>query len=525
MQDLRDPLPRKYDVDPEALAQFIADAGERRTKPIKLSFRGRQGFSKDVGRYRKPDDNKVVGKRFWLGHDQARSTWLASIISEYHQQFVQGDGDGLWTSAHLKAIEFIVDARDHITRRKAERLRGELAGFNQRPPVADIQPLTFSLSPAVVIPMRPAAPAKSTQGDSLYGAIDAYLATLNGKRVSDAHKWRAKQVLDRTLKGIRSDCPLAEINYLWLDRLADHFKARPKTRRGGPMRPETVVTTLRYIRTFFAWCDDVAFGGWEGPRKLVRPFRVRANDLMSPVELRAAATIEQFDVGILAKLYQSGSEFQQMLILAGLFIGATQKELAVLEKQEFDLANGILAHYRNKTQVLGTFWLPPELVTRLRAEFAKHPNAPLAMYTEDGNPLVWFKNERIACDSVRLMWDRLRIKAGTPNAPSFKFLRKFAGDFAMRYGGQEMGQVALSHARQTVLAKNYSSARDFDAFMAVQQQMYAELKASGMFDSVVRRKYTRHPRADRDACSNRLRSRDARIGERPEREPRSRKQA
>jgi hypothetical protein len=52
-------------------------------------------------------------------------------------------------------------------------------------------------------------------------------------------------------------------------------------------------------------------------------------------------------------------------------MGPTQKELAVLEKQEFDLANGILADYRNKTQVLGTFWLPSELVTLLRAEFAR----------------------------------------------------------------------------------------------------------------------------------------------------------
>lgn len=117
-------------------------------------------------------------------------------------------------------------------------------------------------------------------------------------------------MLDRTLKGVRPNFPPAAINYLWLERLADHFKTRPKARRGSPMRPEAVVTTLRHIRTFFAWCDDVAFGGWEGPRKLVRPFRVRANDLMSPVELRAAAMIEQFDVGTFAKLYQRGSEFQ-----------------------------------------------------------------------------------------------------------------------------------------------------------------------------------------------------------------------
>jgi hypothetical protein len=44
-----------------------------------------------------------------------------------------------------------------------------------------------------------------------------------------------------------------------------------------------------------------------------------------------------------------------------------------------------------------------------------------------------------------------------------------------------MGQIALSHARQTVLAKNYTTARDFDQFNQLQRQMYAELKAAGIF--------------------------------------------
>jgi hypothetical protein len=31
----------------------------------------------------------------------------------------------------------------------------------------------------------------------------------------------------------------------------------------------------------------------------------------------------------------------------------------------------------------------------LRLEFAKHRRKPLAFYTEDGNPLVWFKDGKL----------------------------------------------------------------------------------------------------------------------------------
>jgi hypothetical protein len=200
-----------------------------------------------------------------------------------------------------------------------------------------------------------------------------------------------------------------------------------------------------------------------GPRKLLRPFRVRAADLMTPRELRAAATIEQFTVEQLVKLYRAGTQFQRCVMLAALFTGGTQQELAILTKEEFNLDDGTLDHFRNKSHVEGRFWLPPELVSLLRVEFAKHRRKPLAFYTEDGNPLVWFKDGKLASDAVRLSWDRLRVKAKLPRAPSFKYLRKFAGDYATRHGGEAMGQIALSHARNSVLAKNYTTTRDFTA--------------------------------------------------------------
>ena len=51
---------------------------------------------------------------------------MASVIMEYHEQFVRSDGDGRWTPAHLKAINIIIEARDQVTRTKALRLFGHL---------------------------------------------------------------------------------------------------------------------------------------------------------------------------------------------------------------------------------------------------------------------------------------------------------------------------------------------------------------------------------------------------------------
>jgi hypothetical protein len=42
------------------------------------------------------------------------------------------------------------------------------------------------------------------------------------------------------------DCPLSAIDYLWIDRLCDHFKNRtPGHKDGKPIVATTVATTIR----------------------------------------------------------------------------------------------------------------------------------------------------------------------------------------------------------------------------------------------------------------------------------------
>lgn len=146
--------------------------------------------------------------------------------------------------------------------------------------------------------------------------------------------------------------------------------------------------------------------------------------------------------------------------------------------------------------------LPPELVKLLRTEFTARPDDDLVWRTEEGNPLVRNRADGQASDSVRQFWDELRERAKVPDALSFKYLRKFLADYCDRHGGEEIGAVAMSHSRRTVLARNYSTGRPFARFHELQRQMYRELSDGGMFRVVQSKpeppsrcgQGTRHPR-------------------------------
>ena len=429
--------------------------------------------------------------RFWLGHHRTEAQHRASCYLALWADLAEA-GQAHWTDELVAKARELGDQKVALVRRFVADMQQHASdvdrqGREQRHRIALTMPEAAPHVTAVGVVSVSGRSAAAAGTKTLYEAIDAYLASLRGKRRSESHKWRAEQVLRTTLKGIRDDCPLASIDYLWLDGLCDHLKARPLSKKGKPanrkpISPQTVKTTLQYLRQFFVWVDDTGFGGWQGPHKLTKPFRVRLDDLSTPAELRRASTIEQFDVQTLVALYRAANDHQRAVMLTALFTAGTQQELAVLEKSEFDLDAGTVHHFRNKTRVEGRFWLPPELVILLEGEFQKHPGEPLAFYTAQGRPLVTYRNGKLVSDAVRQMWTDLRARAGVPDALPFKHVRKFVADWMTREGGETMGQVALSHARQSILAKNYTSARDFDAFNKLQRGMYAQLTRAGMFE-------------------------------------------
>jgi hypothetical protein len=461
---------------------IAADLTERdgmaRTAKDGLSRHPEKGFRITIG---KKADGKP--RLFWLGQHRATAEYHADALKGQFSHMKAADRD-VWTPEDEERVRWYVGQFKESMRLLRARQEADLRqldeariSLEQKGRMLDAILGDF-LVPAVK-PALVAAPPKAT----LYSAIKAYVAAIKHKPMSDKHKERAVQVVEANLKRVRTDCPLTDVDFAWLDSLCDFYKSRPKNLKDGKqMKPAGVANVLRYLRLFFVWLDDTEFGGWQAPRKLHKPFKVRVADLMTSMEHREASTIEQFDVPTLVKLYQAGTNRQKAIMLASLFTGGTQQELAVLEKLEFDLDAGTLHHFRNKTAVEGRFWLPPELVALLKADFAKRPGDPLAFRTEDGNALVTFKDGRQTSDAVRQAWDDLRENAEVPDTLSFKYLRKFLGNWMKRNGGESIGQVALSQRPNTVLSKHYTSARDFEQFNELQRKMHAELKAAGMFD-------------------------------------------
>jgi hypothetical protein len=307
------------------------------------------------------------------------------------------NGGSVWSQEEIDGVQqdvkFFVHARRALfdrQKRDEERAAAEVQRVAAQgeeivqrfgPPVGTVTPPTERRNHATL--------AKS---DHLYAAIDAFLESFRGKRKSVRHKERMAQVLNVSLKHVRPDIALKEIDFLWLDKLCDHFKSRPPNQKDKKKQPSpaSVKGILTYLRLFFTWLDDVGFGGWEMPRKAIKCFRVRIDDLMTPEEVAAAANIQQFDIDTLKKLYAAATNVQRSIILAALFTGATQHELSVMRKTEFDLDNAMLKHVRHKTKVMGEYWLPPELVTLLKERFQAQPDDELVWRTQEGNALVTY---------------------------------------------------------------------------------------------------------------------------------------
>jgi hypothetical protein len=487
-----------FDANFPALLDAIRELSSA-APPVKITFRGRQGYSKDIGKYAKPNGT-LAPKRFWLGHNQARAIWLANVYNETFRRFVAPAG-GVWTDEHTRLLALLIDTEDHRTRKVAAKVKGSIFQLSGRPPVADLPVIPDVPAAASFVAPRAAgssANAPAAQPSTLYAAIAAYVAHLKTRRMSDRHRERAAQVVEVNLKAVRDDCALSSVDYLWIDSLANHYKARPKNLRdGAPLTPGGVKNILTYLRLFFTWLDDVEYGGWTAPRKLAKCFKLRVTDLMTHAELRRAGTIEQFDVATLVKLFRHGTPHQRTLMLMALFTGSTQQELAVMEQGDFDLDAARLVHVRHKTKVRGEFWLPPELVDLLRGAFAGRRGDRLAFRTRDGSALVTCRDGKLMSDAVKQSWDDLRDKAAVPEALSFKYLRKFSADWMVRNDGDEMGQVMLSHARHSVLAKNYSKSRAYERFHSLQKRMHVELTQAGIFEDMAATPKHKSPRKAR----------------------------
>ncbi|HEX8522037.1 MAG TPA: hypothetical protein VF669_07255 [Tepidisphaeraceae bacterium] len=246
-------------------------------KPVSVTYQKGKGFKKMIG-WTRNESGKKQPKIWWLGHVEQQARELASLLNTFYlTQVDEGmsecwDEDALFTATEIIGVRRTVwqqvldDARRVLEQQKDSG--GSDTKGGRRAAVS-------------------AVPKQSAGEKTLYQAITAYTEHLKGKRKSDRHKQRATQVVEVNLKRVRKDCPLSLIDFVWIDSLCDHFKGRPKNLKDGKtLAPASVKNILTYLRLFFTWLDDTEFGGWQAPRKLLKCFRLRVADLMTPAELR-----------------------------------------------------------------------------------------------------------------------------------------------------------------------------------------------------------------------------------------------
>ena len=456
--------------------------------PGQLSKHPTKGYRLTCGWYVK--DGVRRPKVFWLGKDLARATveaqkirWSAPIAAVA----------GGWTKEYeqqVRGIDTIALVRQRF--QEAEQLR---------------QTLTPHLAPGVVVQLPPPPPASPPPSSSpphapaappgtpmLHAALDAFVEATQLRALSWSHK---KTIGDSiaAIKQYQADCPLAGVDYAWLEALTSHIKARPASRRRcrrtgqyEPIRPYTVRRLLQHARMAVQWLHkqhgSTRFGGWRAPAEWRELFHVQLTRLMSKGERdKAADGPEQLTVEEIVRLFRAARAgrppLHPILFLMGLFTAQGQSELACTRRDEIDLGRATFTHRRNKTGQKGVYWLPPELVKMLRTYFGNRPGAAdeLAFRTREGEPLVTPRS-----DSVRQAWDdwRARAKVGSPGI-GFYGLRRFFGDYATRKGGDAAGDAALAHTPKSVRTKHYSGFRDFDAVGRIGRELHAELKAAGLF--------------------------------------------
>ncbi len=250
-----------------------------------ITFQEGKGYKKCIGWYRHADGRKLP-KIHWLGRDPKHAQYLAMMLQQTWQM-IEREGRG-WTPddiCHVK--QWVAEA--------GELLREALKGVDEQEKEIKKRREEFLLAARILpnastaatgqasLPPSDTPPATdASKVPTLYGAIAAFKEAMKGKQSSDKHKQRAIQVVEVNLKASRKDCPLADIDYAWIDSLCDYYKGRPKNLKDEkPMAPAGVANVLRYLRLFFVWVDDSEWGQWQSPRKLLKPFRVRQSDLMT----------------------------------------------------------------------------------------------------------------------------------------------------------------------------------------------------------------------------------------------------
>jgi integrase len=165
----------------------------------------------------------------------------------------------------------------------------------------------------------------------------------------------------------------------------------------------------------------------------------------------------------------------------GYWCGWTQSEISTLLRDDVIEKDGetFIDRLRNKTEVKGYWWVPPEIAPLLRKEMKSTPpnSWGLAILGNQGNPLVHRAKggSKKRTNAISLCWGRLmrEAKAHGVRPLSFKYLRKSISQRVRDKLGREYAQLFCAQVVTTVADDHYNRA-SFDKLTAAVREIYAE---------------------------------------------------
>jgi hypothetical protein len=491
----------------------------------KLTQDNRTGlFRRDLGW--KHGKSGLIQQRFYLGRDEQKAAlaeqrlkqlWDAIEATWGHDHL--GNGQPVWDETTLtigQAIargEFVCRLELPTTVQEAARLQGdfvlhgwlnqlrqafgtiiglELANHDlaTKAEAAQVERGEYlkEVSSRIV-----ASTGKVSNGQTLHGAIDAYIRWLETKFVTapeDGMEQRTSQTGKKQaeraarLKRHHGDMPLSDFGAREIDAMLLYWANRPALEGGGAYAFTTCKHQVRLIKHFLKWLHKNGDFAWKKPTDYEFD-RIRV--LAHPHEIAKRITphqVQTFTKDQLALLWRYATPLERVFLCLALNCGFGIGEIATLRDDE--IHDGYIKRLRHKSKVYGEWKLWTITLEAIRWAKEKQREAgvksPLVLTTETGQSYLAPTKANNRGARIPNAWNRLiaRIRKDHHDFPKFSFgkLRKTAGDLVRKFADGEVAGIFLAHGqavRSDELADVYTN-RPFDRVFLALDRIWEHLR-------------------------------------------------
>lgn len=297
-------------------------------------------------------------------------------------------------------------------------------------------------------------PTMAGVSQTLYQAIDAYAQHVKGTKLREGQVTAWGQVLCEQalrLKQSHPDTTLDRFDLAAIERIKNHWAARPMSKYGKPIARDTVRAQIAALKLFAKWLHRHPGWQWRKPEDFEDAIKLDLSELMSHAEVAGLKNgVATYTIPELATIWKYATARERVLITLALNCGFARTELCSLRLDEIELTSNPprITRIRRKSKVFGRWQLWGETQRALAwntTERSKvEPSGNVwAILTDRGRP---FQDHRIAN-----IWNRLLDRVTTDHPDfrrlSFKHLRKTGAQLVRNMADGETAAAYLAHGQ------------------------------------------------------------------------------